>query len=312
MKNIEQIKLPPNPTIVITDSGLGGVSVMADLEKQISEKNIFNSVNLIFFNSHAAAGHGYNSMKSDEDKVRVFDSALQSMIDKFNPHIILVACNTLSVIADQTETSRTTGIPILGIVEFGIDLIYDNLMKDSNSSVIIYGTPTTIDSKAYERGLKARGIDDEKIVNQPCYLLETEIQRDSNSKSTSEMIDKYTDEAEAKLSITENKRFNVFAAFCCTHYGYSTGLFEESLSRRFVKSSVLNPNKLMSDFIISLGQAGNSETDLTAKVYSRVRIPTEEIESIGSLIKQESPLTFKALSYYELDENLFEFNPDLK
>ncbi len=280
---------------------------MADLEKQISEKNVFNSVGLVFFNSHAARGFGYNSMKSVDDKVRVFDSALQSMIDKFNPDIILVACNTLSVIADQTETSRTTGIPILGIVEFGIDLIYDNLMRDPNSSVIIYGTPTTIDSDAYKQGLIARGIDEEKIVNQPCYLLETEIQKDSQSKNTVDMIDKYTGEAEVRL---ENKSDKVFGAFCCTHYGYCAKLFEDSLSRRFVKSSVLNPNKLMSDFIVSLGEASTPETGVSVEVHSRVCIPSGELESIGCLIKQDAPLVYRALNGYKYDENLFEFNSD--
>ena len=186
--SVSNISLDSSPIIVVTDSGLGGISVLAELERKTIELNPFDSARFIFFNAHAAEGFGYNSMKNTETKVRVFNTALKSMIDKYNPDIVLIACNTLSVISHLTDTYRETNIPVLGIVEFGADLIYNNLMNDDKSIVVIYGTPTTIESDFYRQKLIAQGIDESRIINQPCYLLETEIQKNPGSKSTAAMI----------------------------------------------------------------------------------------------------------------------------
>lgn len=304
----EKIELPANPTVVVTDSGLGGISVLADLEKQITEKNVFGSAKLIFFNAHAAEGSGYNSMKTTDEKVDVFDNALRSMLEKFNPDIILIACNTLSVIADKTRTYRKTDIPILGIVEFGTEMIFKSLSENDDSVVIVYGTPTTIESDAYRSSLISRGIDGNRIINQPCFLLETEIQKNAAGEQTEQMIDKFTSQAFEKFLLTGKKNTKCFGAFCCTHYGYSEKFFMNSLGKRFKESLTLNPNKLMSDYIISLGKSKNIKTNISVEVYSRVQIHEEEIDSIGKIIENTAPLTRRALSAYNFDPDLFEFN----
>ena len=38
-------------TIVITDSGLGGISILAGIEAKLKETRSFEEVNLIFFNA---------------------------------------------------------------------------------------------------------------------------------------------------------------------------------------------------------------------------------------------------------------------
>ena len=50
--------------IVITDSGLGGLSVLGELERRIKENPIFENAELIFFNALFSPDYGYNSMKS--------------------------------------------------------------------------------------------------------------------------------------------------------------------------------------------------------------------------------------------------------
>lgn len=84
--------------LLFTDSGLGGISIMAEVANFLSKEKPVESAELIFFNSTPDKNIGYNKMSSEEDKINVFNSALYSMKEKFNPDYIFIACNTLSMI----------------------------------------------------------------------------------------------------------------------------------------------------------------------------------------------------------------------
>ena len=98
-------------TIVVTDSGLGGLSVVADAAEKFRQHPVFKEVKLVFFNALFTSDAGYNGLQSREEKLKVFSSALQSMQDRFAPDIILVACNTLSVLIPDTGFARTSSVP---------------------------------------------------------------------------------------------------------------------------------------------------------------------------------------------------------
>ena len=124
-------------SIVVTDSGLGGLSVMAELEKNLRENPIAENIRLTFFNALADKNYGYNTMSSEKEKAVVFNSALEGMVTGYNPDIILIACNTLSVVYPKTTFAKETNINVLGIVEFGVDLVYQHLSADEQSIVIL-------------------------------------------------------------------------------------------------------------------------------------------------------------------------------
>ena len=77
-------------TIVITDSGLGGLSVLADAAEKFRQHPVFKQVNLVFFNALFTDESGYNGLQTREEKLEVFSSALQSMENLYAPDIILV------------------------------------------------------------------------------------------------------------------------------------------------------------------------------------------------------------------------------
>jgi glutamate racemase len=116
-------------TIVITDSGLGGMSVCGGIEDKLKKFKSFEEINLIFFNSLPEKGIGYNSMPTMEVKAEVFNQALISMEDKFSPDIILIACNTLSIVYPHTQFAQVSKTPVLGIVDFGVSMILSELKK---------------------------------------------------------------------------------------------------------------------------------------------------------------------------------------
>ena len=300
-------KLNSHPVIVITDSGLGGLSVLADLEQLISHSNLFDEVRLVYFNSHAQHGHGYNSMRETSRKAEVFNNALSSMIDKFSPDLILIACNTLSIVYPLTETAQNSKVQIMGIAEFAVKMFYGKLAAEPDSKIILYGTPTTINSDEYKNKLIEAGIDSGRIINQPCYLLETEIQNNPSGARTEQMINNFTLQAKSMIDSPVKDDTKFYAGFCCTHYGYSKAIFDKVLSEHFGNYEILNPNFMMSKKVASKGKKGKGKTKIKIEVYSRVNISSEEINSIGKLIEDKAPLSYRALVNYHLDPNLFVF-----
>lgn len=294
-------------TIVVTDSGLGGLSVAAALEKGLREKLIFRKAEVVFVNALASREYLYNQMNSTAEKVRVFDSALAGMNRAFEPDLILIACNTLSVIYPQTSFSRTSGVPVVDVVRFGVEMMAEELAEDSSGSVIIMGTQTTIDQDTHRERLIGLGFDSRRIVTQACNMLESEIQNDPASDIVSSMIEMYCWEALEKQSSAYQG--NLAVGLCCTHYGYAFETFDSVLSALTERNvTVVNPNRRMADFVARSELANRYEsTDVTVEVVSQVELDATDIDAISQAVRQTSPSTAEALASYRLRTDLFRF-----
>ncbi len=294
-------------TIVITDSGLGGLSVCAGIEDKLKQTASFEEVNLIYFNALPEKGKGYNSMPSAEVKADVFNQALISMEKKFSPDIILIACNTLSVVYPLTQFARTSHTPVLGIVDFGVSMILSELKKNAEGEVLILGTPTTIKSGSHKRKLIENGVDEKNIIAEPCPNLESEIQDDPKSQAVEELINACLNEALEKSNKVNEP---IFTALCCTHYGFSMEIFQSALKKITTRESIiLNPNELMINSIILDAYKNRfPNSTINVQVVSRAVINDNEKEAIGGLIKSFAPLSASALNNYEYDPELFEFH----
>src|SRR6266704_3377054 len=103
--------------ILITDSGVGGLSVVAVAEKKQRTHGFTEPVRLTFANAAPENDYGYNSMPSREVKLETFDRFLRNVTERFAPDFIYVACNTLSVLLPDTPYLHDAVIPVRGIVE---------------------------------------------------------------------------------------------------------------------------------------------------------------------------------------------------
>lgn len=303
-KNFQQEQ---NITIVITDSGLGGMAVCAGIEEQIKKSKTYKNARLIFFNALPERSKGYNSFPNSNVKARVFNQALISMEKIFKPDIILVACNTLSTVYSETEFSQKTKTPVLGMIKFGVSMILSELELNPLSEILILGTETTISSDAHKNLLIQNGVAENKIIVQSCPELETEIQRSSKSYEVKRIIKQCLQSALLK---SQSQKIPIIAALCCTHYGFALNIFKSTfkrLSNR--KITFINPNKSMIEFI-SRTSAGheNLNPNISVEVVSRSIIRNDEIQSITKLIKSFAPISSKALLDYNLNPNLFKFS----
>jgi glutamate racemase len=292
--------------IVITDSGLGGLSVMAELEKELRTRNHFGNIRLIFFNSLAASDFGYNSIITKEKKAEVFNSSLNSIENMFNPHLILIACNTLSVVYEDTDFKKRTDTEVLGIIDLGIDLIEEKLNENGSSNILLLGTPTTINSNSYKNRLIRKGISESKIINQSCPLLESEIQKNPHSNKVKLMIENYLNEAFNK---SENLSDKILTTLCCTHYGYSENIIRTTAENIFNrKIEIANPNlKMVEETLHRLKLITKDFSNISTEIFSQVIIKEEEINSLSEIIHQVSPQVSQALKDYHFEKNLFEF-----
>ncbi len=93
--------------VLITDSGVGGLSVCAYAERFVRTHGFREPVRLTFANAAPENDYGYNSMPSRAEKLRTFDRFLRNVTQRFAPDSIYVACNTLSVLLPDTPYFAT-------------------------------------------------------------------------------------------------------------------------------------------------------------------------------------------------------------
>jgi glutamate racemase len=294
-----------NISLLITDSGLGGLAVCADIVQNLKRYRIFRNAKLTYYNAWPEQNRGYNLLPDMAERIRVFDRALSGM-EQFKPDLIMIACNTLSTLYAQTVFSRNAAVSVIDIIDFGVAMIYRELVSQPESRAIILGTPTTIEANTHKTRLMEKGIGAERILLQPCDKLAGEIEKNPDSETVREMIDRYV--RQAALKAGEKKR-PILAAFCCTHYGYNHALFKEKLERSFAGPvTILNPNTAMGNCLFQDGrQETHPDIQVDLEVVSRIIFSEEKIASISKILKRTSPETAAALQNYRHDPELFSF-----
>jgi glutamate racemase len=289
-------------TIVITDSGLGGLDVMGDIAKKLSGSGHYKKVNLIFVNALFEAGKGYNALNSREEKIRTFNNVLMGIEENYHPDIIMVACNTLSVLVKETAFVKNSDTKVVGIVEAGVSMIEWSMENEPNSSVIITGTETTITEDSHRKALIKNGVSENSIITQSCPQLQSYIEQDPEGEDTGMLISIYIDEAVSRLPEDHGP---VFLSLNCSHFGYSDEFWREAFE--YVNcdlAGILNPNETMGDFLFPTETAGRyKSTTVDLSVVSKVKILNKE--AMVNFLQGSSPNMAEALKNYHIAPELF-------
>ncbi len=297
------LKARPEVTIVVTDSGLGGLSVVADLAARLPQSGIARSARVVFVNALLDDAVGYNDLKDEADRIRVFDAALAAMESRYRPDLVLVACNTLSVFYGKTEHARRGTTETVSIVPMGADLIERTLKETPDATAMIFATKGTIDSGAHRRLLVGKGVPDARIVGQSCPKLTGAIERGAHSEETAGRIRGFVEEALARLP---GKRGPLVVSLNCTHFGYARPLWEETFEKLgYPAVKVLDPNPLMTDLVLEGAPRRYPETQVTVEVVSKTPIPSGVKSALGALLRTTSPETADALETYTHAPDLF-------
>lgn len=285
--------------ILITDSGVGGLSVVAYAERFVRTRGFTEPVRLTFANAAPENDYGYNSMPTREEKVETFDRFLRNVTERFAPDSIYVACNTLSVLLPDTPYFAKARIPVKGIVETGMKLLAGRLATDPRSVAMIFGTQTTIDAGTYPRLLIGRGVDPSRIISQACPGLADTISEDRKGERTASEIRGWVGRALGKLG---RRDVAAIAYLACTHYGYRKDHFAEAFDGAGVRASVLDPNE---SAVGDLFATSGSRHEVEVEFVTRYAIPSETLETLTFFLQDVSPRTVAAMKSFVQVPDLF-------
>lgn len=287
--------------ILITDSGVGGLSVVAYAERFVRTHGVAEPVRLTFANAAPENDYGYNSMPAREVKIETFDRFLRNVTERFAPDSIYVACNTLSVLLPDTPYFRNSVIPVKGIVETAAELLLRELRTNPQSVAMIFGTQTTIGAGTYPRILQERGIDAQRIVTQACPGLADTISEDREGDRTRAEIARWVATAVAKMQTPDAP---VVAALACTHYGYRKDLFAAAFADLGVPATVLNPNERAVDDLFGPDPEALSR-EAEVQFVTRYAIPDATVEALTFFLDEISPTTVEAMQKFVHQPDLF-------
>ncbi len=288
--------------ILITDSGVGGLSVCAYAERFVRQRGFSEPVRLTFANAAPANDYGYNTMKTRAEKIETFDRFLRNVTERFAPDFIYVACNTLSVLLPDTPYALRAQIPVKGIVTTGVELLLRELEASADSVAIIFGTQTTIDAGTYPRMLAERGVDSSRIISQACPGLADTISEDREGAKTEAEIRVWVNTALSKLPRND---VPLVAALACTHYGYRKDRFASAFAEAGARATIVNPNECAVDDIFGPQQDSPASSTVEVEFVTRYKIPTATLETLSWFLNDISPTTIAAMQNYKHIPDLF-------
>lgn len=144
-----------NRCIGVFDSGIGGLTVVRELRRRLPSEDI------VYFGDTARVPYG---IKSAETVTR-FARENCDFLSRFDPKLIVVACNTASAAA-LTELEATSPIPLCGVVHPGAR---EAVLLSKGHTIAVIATEATINSDAYRRAM--RHYDPAvRVVQRPCPL----------------------------------------------------------------------------------------------------------------------------------------------
>lgn len=182
--------------IGVFDSGLGGLTVVRELRRQLPQEAI------VYYGDLARLPYGTKSAA----QIRRFSLENTQFLLQKRIKALVIACNSSSSAAFGT-LKRRFSLPILGVIEPAVEA---SLAWSRTKRIGVIGTPATIESHVYEEALRRR---DPKVqvFTQSCPLFVPLVEEGwLDGGVTERVIEKYLKPLQAKAIDT--------LILGCTHY----------------------------------------------------------------------------------------------
>jgi glutamate racemase len=301
--------------LLITDSGLGGLSICAATEKALRLAGGDGPVRITYFNAWPEQASGYNDLPEIGSRARALDRALSGMA-AMRPDQIVIACNTLSIVYGHTAFSHVTAVPVLGIVDAGVEVFSEALTADPSSAIALFGTRTTIESGAHREKLIAKGIASRRIISVACHGLAKAIETDPDGDAIAGFIDKCTTTAWRAAP----PRNPLYLGVCCTHFTYVADQMRAALEGRCGRPvQALDPGARLVAEVLRRTERAREQgrafaapaaeesrpRSVTVSVVSKVEMDDPKRRAMARRIEAASPATAAALLSYTRVPDLF-------
>ncbi|MCD8139164.1 MAG: glutamate racemase [Planctomycetaceae bacterium] len=152
--NIEIIHTPnPDARISVYDSGLGGLSILRELEQELPGERLY------YFADNAHLPYGPRPL----DEVRRFAIAIADQLLRLPSKAVVVACNTASAAALKPLRQTFPDIPFIGM-----EPAVKPAARDSRSGKVgVLATQATFQGELFESVME-RFAHDVEVVRMPC------------------------------------------------------------------------------------------------------------------------------------------------
>lgn len=198
-----------NRAIGVFDSGIGGLTVAKEIIRKLPNESI------IYLGDTARVPYGNRS----KAVVAQFAEELVNFLLKKNVKALVVACNTISALA-LDEIKKISPVPVLGVIDGAVQ---SAVGVTKNKKIGVIGTQGTIQSKAYENGIKA--IDSSiEVISVGCPLFVPLIEEGLNKHEATKSI--------AHDYLDGIKKAGVDTLILgCTHYPLLLQTIEETIGK---------------------------------------------------------------------------------
>lgn len=149
--------------IGVFDSGVGGLTVAKAIHHALPQEKI------LYLGDTARVPYGTKS----EDVIQQFTREILDKMETKHVKAVVVACNTVSALAQNVLASQKGHIPMIDVLTAGVESTLHHLESKKHSStpvVGVLGTTATITSQAYEQQLK-HARPNLHVLTQACPLL---------------------------------------------------------------------------------------------------------------------------------------------
>lgn len=192
--------------IGIFDSGVGGLTVVKELLKQMPNENIVYLAD----SKHMPYGE-----KTYEQIINYVKDNV-NFLSKFDLKAILIACNTADSIASES-IRRNSNIPVYGVID---ETAKQAAKITNNNKIGVIATTAAINSNVYQKTIKSYN-KNANIVSQACPFLVPLIE-EGNFNTDNDKI-RYVIEDYLEPLIEENIDTLVLG---CTHYDLLTEIIQ--------------------------------------------------------------------------------------
>ncbi|MFH1613141.1 MAG: glutamate racemase [bacterium] len=196
--------------IGIFDSGLGGLTVVKEVIKQLPAEDIY------YLGDTAHVPYGTKS----EESVKKFTLANLKFLTQYPLKLIIIACNTASAIA-LNEIKQNFNIPIIGVINPSVEKA---IISTKNKKIGVIGTSQTIRSKIYQKEILSFS-KEIKVFEKSCPLFVPLVEEGwLEQKITFLIIRKY---------LASLKRKNIDTLILgCTHYPLLKNIIQKVMGEK--------------------------------------------------------------------------------
>lgn len=254
-----------NNPIGIFDSGVGGLTVLKEVNK------ILPSENIIYLGDTARVPYG---IRSPETVTRYSFECTEFLL-KQDIKLLIVACNTVSAISLK-EIREKVSIPVIGVIEPGARAAVNST---KNRRIGIIGTEATIKSSAYLKAIKALDKDIE-VFGLPCPLFVPLVEEGWTDGTIARLI------VEKYLKDMIDRRVDTLV-LGCTHYPLLKGVIQDVMDNVCLVDSAIETAKGVRDVLEGQGAGDILKDRGQGRLKFYVTDSTEKFMNVGERFLQK-------------------------